>query len=269
MRGSRMRHMHHHHGPPRHRARRGAIKGSVLRLLAERPMHGYELIGELEERTGGRWRPSPGSVYPTLAQLEDEGLVRSFDDEGRKRFELTDAGRAWLDEHADEEQTPPWERSGVGRRGDLRRLGGEIFGAAPPARPLRLACPARAGPRDPRPHAHGALRRARRIPDATRRPTAVPHQTPRTPATSRTPDPGSVGRSRRDRGVERARAGRLREAHHPVVDGALAEHLAIALVALRVDPRLPVALLRHQVQHALDVTRREPLDPRAFGHVPI
>ena len=120
--------MHHHHGPPRHRARRGAIKGSVMRLLAERPMHGYELIGEFEERTGGRWRPSPGSVYPILAQLEDEGLVRSFDDEGRKRFELTDAGRAWLDEHADDDQSPPWERSGVGRRGDLRRLGGEIFG---------------------------------------------------------------------------------------------------------------------------------------------
>lgn len=131
MRGSRMRHMaghSHHHGPPRHRARRGAIKGSVLRLLAERPMHGYELIGEFEERTGGRWRPSPGSVYPTLAQLEDEGLVRSFDDDGRKRFELTDAGRTWLDEHPDEEETPPWERSGIGRRGDLRRLGGEIFG---------------------------------------------------------------------------------------------------------------------------------------------
>ena len=110
--------MHHHHGPPRHRARRGAIKGSVVRLLAERPMHGYELIGEFEERTGGRWRPSPGSVYPILAQLEDEGLVRSFDDEGRKRFELTDAGRAWLDEHADDDQSPPWERSGVGRRGE-------------------------------------------------------------------------------------------------------------------------------------------------------
>ncbi|MET0326453.1 MAG: PadR family transcriptional regulator [Ilumatobacteraceae bacterium] len=119
----------HHDGPPRHRARRGAIKGSLLKLLAERPMHGYELIGELEERTGGRWRPSPGSVYPTLAQLEDEGLVRSFDDDGRKRFELTEAGHAWLAEHQDEEGTLPWERSAVGGgRGDMRRLGGEIFG---------------------------------------------------------------------------------------------------------------------------------------------
>ena len=100
------------HGHQRHRARRGAIKGSVLRMLAERPMHGYELISEFEERTGGRWRPSPGSVYPTLAQLEDEGLVRAVDDDGKKRYELTDAGRTWLDEHADDEQTPPWERAG-------------------------------------------------------------------------------------------------------------------------------------------------------------
>ncbi len=126
MRG-RMQFMHHP-GSHRHRARRGAVKGSVLRMLAERPMHGYELITEFEERTGGRWRPSPGSVYPMLAQLEDEGLVRSFDDDGRKRFELTDAGRAWLDEHEGDEPSMPWERSGVGQRGDLRRLAGEIFG---------------------------------------------------------------------------------------------------------------------------------------------
>ncbi len=131
MRGSRMRHMHEHrppgHGPSRHRARRGAIKGSLLRLLAERPMHGYELITEFEERSGGRWRPSPGSVYPLLAQLEDEGLVRSFDDGGRRRFELTDDGQAWLDEHGDDTGLP-WERWSPGGRGDLRRLGGEIFG---------------------------------------------------------------------------------------------------------------------------------------------
>ena len=109
MRG-RMRYMAgaHHHGPQRHRARRGAIKSSVLRMLAERPMHGYELISEFEERTGGRWRPSPGSVYPTLAQLEDEGLVRAIDDDGKKRYEITDAGRSWLDEHAGDDQAPPW-----------------------------------------------------------------------------------------------------------------------------------------------------------------
>ena len=126
-----MRHMHEHrprgHGPSRHRARRGAIRGSLLRLLGERPMHGYELITEFEERSGGRWRPSPGSVYPLLAQLEDEGLVRSFDDGGRKPFELTDDGQAWLAEHGDDTGLP-WERWSPGGRGDLRRLGGEIFG---------------------------------------------------------------------------------------------------------------------------------------------
>ena len=133
MRGSRMRSMgaHQHrgprHGPARHRARRGAIKGSVLRLLAERPMHGYELITEFEERSGGRWRPSPGSVYPLLAQLEDEGLVRSVEDDGRRRYEVTDAGRSWLDEHGDDTGLP-WERWTPGGRGDLRRLGGEIYG---------------------------------------------------------------------------------------------------------------------------------------------
>lgn len=136
---ARMRSMHHHHGGHRgrgpgghgfgrQRARRGAVRSTVLRLLGERPMHGYELINEFEERTGGRWKPSPGSIYPTLSLLEDEGLVRSTEVDGRKRFELTDAGRTWLDEHAGDEDTPLWERAGVGGRGDLRRLGGEIFG---------------------------------------------------------------------------------------------------------------------------------------------
>ena len=129
---ARMRHMHREpgwgHGPGRHRARRGAVRANVLRLLAERPMHGYELIAEFEQRSGGRWKPSPGSIYPTLAQLEDEGLVTAAEVDGRKRFALTDAGRAWLDEHGDEEGSQPWEAGGFGGRGDLRRLGGEIFG---------------------------------------------------------------------------------------------------------------------------------------------
>src|SRR5262245_64965662 len=131
MRGSRMRYMHEHgsthRGRSGHRARRGAIRGSVIRLLAERPMHGYELISEFEERSGGRWRPSPGSVYPLLTQLEAEGLVRSTSEEGRRRFELTDEGRAWFEAHQSEASLP-WERWTPGGRGDLRRLGGEILG---------------------------------------------------------------------------------------------------------------------------------------------
>ena len=73
---------------------RGDIRAAILALLVEEPMHGYQIIQELAERTGGVWRPSPGSVYPTLQQLEDEELVRETASESGKRvYELTDAGR--------------------------------------------------------------------------------------------------------------------------------------------------------------------------------
>ena len=81
-------------GPGSARGRRPNVRAAVLALLNERPMHGYEMITELETRTGGIWRPSPGSVYPTLQLLEDEGLIISEEAGGRKRFTLTDAGRA-------------------------------------------------------------------------------------------------------------------------------------------------------------------------------
>lgn len=73
--------------------RRGNVRAALLALLVERPMHGYEMIKELDARTGGVWTPSPGSVYPTLQLLEDEGLIVSEESGGRKRFTLTDAGR--------------------------------------------------------------------------------------------------------------------------------------------------------------------------------
>lgn len=76
------------------RASRGDIRAAIFALLAEQPMHGYQIIQELAERTGGVWRPSPGSVYPTLQQLEDEDLVRETASEtGKRVYELTDAGR--------------------------------------------------------------------------------------------------------------------------------------------------------------------------------
>jgi DNA-binding PadR family transcriptional regulator len=81
-------------GHGRGRGRRGNTRAAVLGLLQERPMHGYEMITELESRTGGVWRPSPGSIYPTLQLLEDEGLIVSEEAEGRKRFSLTEAGQA-------------------------------------------------------------------------------------------------------------------------------------------------------------------------------
>jgi DNA-binding PadR family transcriptional regulator len=75
------------------RARRGDVRAALLALLAEEPRNGYQLMQEIERRSGGVWRPSPGSVYPALQQLEDEGLVRAEEHEGRKLFHLTDAGR--------------------------------------------------------------------------------------------------------------------------------------------------------------------------------
>jgi len=88
-------HGHHGRGHQRGRGRRGGnVRAAILALLKERPMHGYEMIQELDSRTGGVWRPSPGSVYPTLQMLEDEGLIVSEESEGRKRFTLTEAGQA-------------------------------------------------------------------------------------------------------------------------------------------------------------------------------
>lgn len=80
------------------RMNRGDVRDLLLAALVEGPAHGYELMGRLEERTGGRWRPSPGSVYPTLQLLEDKGLVRGRDEEGRRVYELTDEGRSEADE---------------------------------------------------------------------------------------------------------------------------------------------------------------------------
>ena len=105
----------HGHGPGMHgrgrggRGRRGNVRAALLALLAERPMHGYEMITELETRTGGVWRPSPGSVYPTLQLLEDEGLITSEESGGRRRFTLTETGRAEAERG---EQPAPWEHVG-------------------------------------------------------------------------------------------------------------------------------------------------------------
>jgi DNA-binding PadR family transcriptional regulator len=96
------------------RARRGDVRGAALLLLEEQPRNGYQLMQEIEERSGGVWRPSPGSIYPALSQLEDEGLVRSDESAGRRAFELTDDGRAYVDEHR-EALGAPWEDVG----GDL------------------------------------------------------------------------------------------------------------------------------------------------------
>src|SRR5215211_6725890 len=101
-----------------HRGRRGDVRGAVLALLAEEPMHGYEMIQRLEERTGGRWRPSAGSIYPTLQLLEDEGLVSSEEVDGRRVFSLTDDGRKAAEERGD--GPAPWEGGEESSVGELR-----------------------------------------------------------------------------------------------------------------------------------------------------
>ena len=96
-------------GPPRgfpgrggrrgRRTPRGDVRSAVLALVAEQPRHGYEIIQEIGERTGGVWRPSPGSIYPTVSQLEDEGLVRTEKVDGRRVIHLTEAGTRHVEEH--------------------------------------------------------------------------------------------------------------------------------------------------------------------------
>lgn len=116
----------------RRRMGRGDVRAAILVLLSEEPRNGYGLMQEIEQRSQGAWRPSPGSVYPALAQLEDEGLVRSTESDGRKQFELTDAGRAYVEEHR-EELGSPWEAaSGDVREGafELRDLIGQLAAAA-------------------------------------------------------------------------------------------------------------------------------------------
>jgi DNA-binding PadR family transcriptional regulator len=90
---------------------RGDVRAAILLLLAEQPRHGYELIGEITDRSGGVWAPSPGSIYPTLQSLEDEGLIRLEKVEGRRTASLTDTGTAWVAEHR-EELGDPFEVGG-------------------------------------------------------------------------------------------------------------------------------------------------------------
>lgn len=84
------------------RARRGDVRMAILAVLAEGPLNGYQVIQEISDRTDGGWRPSPGSVYPTISQLEDEGLVEGDDERGRRTLALSDAGRAFLADHEEE-----------------------------------------------------------------------------------------------------------------------------------------------------------------------
>ena len=142
MHETRRRHGHHHQrsdmpfrgrhgpfgagwfGPPPwagRRARRGDVRAALLALLTEKPMHGYDVIQELESRSGGAWRPSPGSIYPTLQMLEDGGLVTSEDRDGKRVYSLTDAGKAEVEERKERTgDAPPWEFGPGGGDGQMQ-----------------------------------------------------------------------------------------------------------------------------------------------------
>jgi len=104
------------------KARRGDIRTAALLLLAEEPRNGYQIMQEVQERSGGLWSPSPGSVYPALSQLEDEGMIRSEEVDGRKHYALTDAGRTQVEERG-ADRPAPWEALGGENAGDAQKLG--------------------------------------------------------------------------------------------------------------------------------------------------
>lgn len=112
------------------KARRGDVRAAILAVLAEQDSNGYQIIQEIAERSGGVWKPSPGSIYPTLQQLEDEGLVQADQASGRRTFSLTEAGRDYVAEHSDETKAP-WDvmNAAAGDDGGLKPLIGQAAAA--------------------------------------------------------------------------------------------------------------------------------------------
>jgi DNA-binding PadR family transcriptional regulator len=114
------------------KVRRGDVRAAILDVLAVEPMNGYQIIQQIAERSGGAWKPSPGSVYPTVQQLEDEGLVEGREGEGRRLLQLTEEGRRYVEEHPDELAgtwqafDQPDETTGPG---DLKPVIGQVMGA--------------------------------------------------------------------------------------------------------------------------------------------
>jgi DNA-binding PadR family transcriptional regulator len=115
------------------KVRRGDVRTAILDVLAVEPMNGYQIIQQIAERSGGAWKPSPGSVYPTVQQLEDEGLVEGTTEPGGRRLlRLTDAGRAYVEEHP-EELADTWRpfESGEAQQEthDLKPVIGQVMAA--------------------------------------------------------------------------------------------------------------------------------------------
>ena len=120
-------------GGGRSRVRRGDVRAAILDVLgtSAEPLNGYQVIQQIAARSGGAWKPSPGSVYPTIAQLQDEGLVEDAP-EGRKALRLTDDGRRHVEEQADR-LAAMWsafeEDASDDDAGDLRQVIGQTVGA--------------------------------------------------------------------------------------------------------------------------------------------
>ena len=124
----------HRGGPHRRggRARRGDVRAALLLLIEGGPQNGYQLIQEIERRTEGVWKPSPGSVYPALQQLEDEGLVKAAETEGKRAYELTAEGREYVANNREELGNPFEAATGGMDEGvmDLRGLMFQVGAAA-------------------------------------------------------------------------------------------------------------------------------------------
>ncbi|HTW18878.1 MAG TPA: PadR family transcriptional regulator [Mycobacteriales bacterium] len=119
------------------RAGRGDVRAAILALLAESPMHGYQVIQEIAERSNGAWTPSPGSVYPALQMLQDEGLVSATESDGKRVFTLTDTGRT---EAAARGDGPlPWEAAARGERGPASDLRSVVMQVAAAVRQIGVA----------------------------------------------------------------------------------------------------------------------------------
>jgi DNA-binding PadR family transcriptional regulator len=135
-------------GPPRGprgpKASRGDVRAAILALLREGPRNGYQIMSEIEERSGGAWRPSPGAVYPALSQLADEGLIEGEESAGRRTFRLTEAGLEYVEQNPDmargawesTEQQEAWEVPGL--FAEAARLGGGIVQIAHAGTPAQV-----------------------------------------------------------------------------------------------------------------------------------
>jgi DNA-binding PadR family transcriptional regulator len=126
------------------KAGRGDVRAAILALLLEDPRNGYQIMSEIEERSGGAWRPSPGAVYPSLQQLADEGLIEGTESGGRRTFSLTDAGRRYIEENP-EMARPAWESMAQDEADEVpglfvqaARLGGTIVQVAHAGTPDQL-----------------------------------------------------------------------------------------------------------------------------------